>query len=183
MTDRITAIFDSESQAEQAVRELRSMGLSDDRLSVVARHGRDTATTGEGSVASREEAEDTGERTGKGLLAGAGVGAIFGLAASLIPGVGPFITAGWLANLLGATAGGIVSGAVVGGTAGAVAGALAKAGYSDDEARFYGEAVERGDIMVAVDTRDSALSEDRIRTVLRDHGGRFFRSEAEYRAA
>jgi hypothetical protein len=48
------------------------------------------------------------------LLAGAGVGALFGLAAALIPGAGPFIAAGTLASALGsAAAGGAVAGAIV----------------------------------------------------------------------
>ena len=76
--------------------------------------------------------------------------AAFGLAALLIPGVGPFITAGVLASALGATGGAIASGAIVGGASGALAGAFAKAGYSREEADFYGSTVERGGVLVAV---------------------------------
>jgi hypothetical protein len=65
------------------------------------------------------------------------------LAALAIPGVGPFITAGALATALGTTGGALAAGAIVGGTSGAIAGGLSKAGYSKDEAEFYGPAVER----------------------------------------
>jgi hypothetical protein len=84
--------------------------------------------------------------------AGAGAGLLFGLAALAIPGVGPFITAGALASALGTTGGALAAGAIVGGTSGAIAGGLSKAGYSKDEAEFYGPAVERGGVLVAVDT-------------------------------
>ena len=184
MINRVTAVFDTESQAEKAVSDLRREGVDDKQLSIVSRQGRGMAATGEGTTAeAAEETKDTGERAGKGALAGAGVGAIFGLAASLIPGVGPFITAGWLANLLGAVGGGIASGAIVGGTAGAVAGALAKAGYEEDEARFYGDAVERGNVLVAVDTANSDVSADRVRVILLENGGRFDRDQRAERAA
>lgn len=181
MADRITAVFDSEEHAEMAVRDLRDLGISDDRLSIVARHreGR-----GGGAVAEEtREGEDMGSGAGRGAATGAGIGALFGLAAALIPGIGPFITAGFLAELLGATAGGIASGAIVGGTAGAVAGALARAGYSEDEARYYGDAVERGGVMVAVDMEGSNFSHAQVRRVLADHGGRFHGEESARRAA
>ena len=62
----------------------------------------------------------------KAPLPALGVGALFGIAAALIPGVGPFITAGTLlATTLGAVGGGAVAGAVVGGTTGLIASALA----------------------------------------------------------
>lgn len=207
MADRITAVFDTEEQAERAIKDLRDYGITDDRLSVVMRHqegrgerrpagephGRrathagaarsDTDYRGEGDVshAGREDNEAGG--AGRGAAVGAGVGAIFGLAASLIPGIGPFITAGFLANVLGATAGAIVSGAVVGGTAGAVAGALARAGYSEEEASFYGDVVERGGVLVAVDMENSAVAHEQVRRILADHGGRFHGEESARRAA
>lgn len=227
MADRITAVFDNEKHAEMAVRDLRDMGITDDRLSIVARHHEDkqerrdagerrdtgesaarrladegvTADTdmgardtdggsrddadyrGEGDVSEAARGGDEAGGAGRGAAVGAGVGALFGLAASLIPGVGPFITAGFLANLLGATAGGVASGAIVGGTAGAVSGALARAGYGEDESRFYGDAVEKGGTMVAVDMTDSAVSHDQVRDVLSRHGGRFHGEEAARRAA
>ncbi|MHB9132646.1 MAG: hypothetical protein ACYDBB_16375 [Armatimonadota bacterium] len=185
MANRITAVFDDRSRAEQAVTELRRLGLRDDQLSVLTRQGKEMTTTGEGTMAEatspeREEHGDTAaERAGKGALAGAGVGTLFGLAAALIPGVGPFITAGWLATVLGSTAGGAAAGAIVGGTAGAIAGALSKAGYEESEAHYYGEAVERGDTLVAIDTTNSALTDDQIRSVLSQYGGRFYQRGQE----
>lgn len=161
--ERVTAVFQSEAQAEEAVSDLRSMGVSDAHLSFVSRH----------NEAGKDKATEVAEGAGTGLLAGAGVGALFGLAAAAIPGVGPFITAGWLATALGTTAGGAAAGAIVGGTSGAVAGALANAGYSHDEAEYYGEAVERGNVLVAVDTSSDYVAEQ-VESTLARHGGNIY---------
>ena len=171
-TNRVTAVFDSMSQAEQAVNALRQLGLRDDHLSILSRHN--DGSTGAGSAAAAaDHGDDAAKGAGTGLVAGAGVGALFGLAAALIPGVGPFITAGWLASSLGVAAGGAAAGAIVGGTTGAVAGALARAGYSEHEANYYGSAVESGNIVVAVDTTNSGFTNDQISGLLSQHGGRF----------
>jgi len=166
---RVTAVFDDRAQAERAVIELRRRGLSESEISIVSRRPDEVDVT---AVAAddRAGAEKTGERVAKGALAGVGVGTLFGLAAALIPGVGPFITAGALASALGATGGAIVSGAIVGGTSGALAAALTKAGYSREEAEFYGEAVERGGVLVAVDADN--VPAERLRIELEQSGGR-----------
>ncbi|HVF10343.1 MAG TPA: hypothetical protein VNA16_06055, partial [Abditibacteriaceae bacterium] len=156
---RVTAVFDSQAQAESAVNDLRSRGVSDAQLSFVSGHG------GGGAGAGAGDGGDAAEGAGKGLLAGAGVGALFGLGAALIPGVGPFITAGWLAASLGTAAGGAAAGAIVGATTGAVAGALARSGYSNEEAEYYGGAVEKGGVLVAVDAHGSA-TDDQVRSLL-----------------
>ena len=166
-TNRVTALFDSRAHAEQAVNELRQLGIGDAHLSIIARHDHDGIAN---SAAAHEAADDAGD-VAKGTLAGAGVGALFGIAAALIPGVGPFITAGTLlSTALGAVGGGAVAGAVVGGTTGLVASALAKAGYSEEEARHYGESIERGGTLVVVDAPN--YSTDQVRSILSRHGGR-----------
>ena len=172
-TNRVTAVFDSQTQAEAAIHELRAIGLSDANLSIISRHGETAAATGAGSAAdAAQHADDAADGAGKGLMAGAGVGALFGIAAALIPGVGPFITAGALATALGSVGGGAVAGAIVGGTTGAIAGALSRAGYDEHEANYYGSQVESGGIFVAVDV-DGTLSAEQVRDVLTRNGGRF----------
>jgi len=163
---RVTAVFDDRTQAERAISELRRRGIPDAQMSIVSRRPEDVDVT-----AGRAD-DKTGERVGKGALAGAGVGTLFGLAALLIPGVGPFITAGVLASALGATGGAIASGAIVGGTSGALAGAFSKAGYSRDEAEFYGSGVERGGVLGAVEADD--MSSERLRSELAQLGGRTY---------
>ena len=168
MLNRITAIFDSQQHAEQAVADLRTMGVNDANLSFVSRHN-------DGASGGGHDGHSAGDDAAKGLAAGAGVGALFGIAAALIPGVGPFITAGTLlTSALGAVGGGAAAGALVGGTTGAIAGALSHAGYDENEAGYYGSAVESGGVLVAVDTTGSSLSTDQVRSVLAQHGGRFY---------
>lgn len=168
-TDRVTAVFDNRSDAEQAISALRRLGVSDSQISVVAQQGDDMTATG--TMAETAHDDGTGERVGKGALAGGVTGALFGLAALAIPGVGPFISAGWLASALGATGGALAAGAIVGGTSGALAGLFAKAGYDEHEARYYGEAVERGGIFVAVDTSATAATAGEVRSIMTQYGG------------
>ena len=169
MLNRVTAVFDSQQHAEQAVSDLRSMGISDAHLSFVSQH------SGGAGGGNGHDGHSAGDDAAKGLAAGAGVGALFGIAAALIPGVGPFITAGTLlTSALGAVGGGAAAGALVGGTTGAIAGALSHAGYDENEAGYYGGAVESGGVLVAVDTTGSSVSADQVRSVLAQHGGRFY---------
>ena len=163
---RVTAVFDDRTQAEHAIAELRRGGISEKDMSIVSRRPDDVEVKGAPTD------DSAGERIGKGALAGAGVGTLFGLAALAIPGVGPFITAGVLASTLGATGGAVAAGAIVGGTSGALAGAFSKAGYSKEEAEFYGSTVERGGVLVAVESDD--VSTERLRSELVQLGGRTY---------
>ena len=78
----ISAVFDSRSEAESAVGELRGHGIDSARLSVIGRDeagGSAHVTDGEGVHAG----ESIGD-TVKGALGGAGIGAILGVAALAI---------------------------------------------------------------------------------------------------
>lgn len=156
---RISAVFDDQTQAEGAVNQLRNLGVRDAALSLVSRH----EPAGVGAA----------EGAGKGALAGAGVGTLFGLAAVLIPGIGPFITAGALASALGVTGGAAAAGAIVGGTSGAVAGALSRAGFTKEEADYYGDALEHGAVLVTVDT-NGGMERDAVGAILTQFGGRVY---------
>jgi hypothetical protein len=166
---RVSALFDSRADAERAITELRRMGVRDDDLSVVLRHDEGGAP----GAPPSGEVREVGSGAGKGAVVGAGVGALFGLASALIPGVGPLITAGALATVLGSTGGAMAAGAVVGGTTGAFAGGLARAGFTKEEAHYYGSAVERGEVLVAVDAAD-VTAEEQVRSELRQLGGRTY---------
>jgi hypothetical protein len=163
---RVTAVFDDRARAERAVTELRRLGVTDTDLSFVARNEEEAVAAGAG-------ADTAGKRAAKGAAAGAGAGLLFGLVALAIPGVGPFITAGGLFSALGATGGALASGAIVGGASGAIAGALSRAGYSKEESDFYGPSVERGGVLVAVDT-EGVVSADQAGEVLVRQGGRTY---------
>ena len=171
--NRISAVFDSRDRAEQALVELRQMGLQDQHVSVIARH-HDMAGGGGGgaTVADAPVREIDADKTGKGLAAGAGLGALFGLASAFIPGVGPFMAAGALAASIGTIGASTIAGAVVGGATGALAGALSRIGYTEEESHFYGPEVERGGYLVTIDLADDMVSRERVWEVLARHGGR-----------
>ena len=176
MTNRVTAVFDRREDAERAVDWLRSNGVPNDNISVLARHADETARVAKRTGAERvddDPGSDVARGAATGLAAGAGVGALFGLAAAMIPGIGPFITAGALANVLGAAGGGAVAGAIVGGTSGAIAGALAKWGLDEADAKYYAGEIERGGYFVAVDLDGTTLSRSEVEAAFRRFGGRF----------
>ena len=164
MTNRLTVLFDDRAHAEAAVNELMKLGVDHSKMSIVARHDNN-------GVAANGDGDHDDASVTKGTVAGMGVGALFGIAAALIPGVGPFITAGTLlSTALGAVGGGAVAGAVVGGTTGLIATALAKAGYDEHESAYYGQAVEGGSTLVAIDT--TGLNESAVKDVLSNYGAR-----------
>ena len=69
--NRVSAVFDSEAQAERAIVALRQLGVRDSQLSVVARHG-ETVPVGTGNAPVTEHGDTAGERMGTGALVGAG---------------------------------------------------------------------------------------------------------------
>jgi hypothetical protein len=167
------AIFDSRAAAERAVTELRDAGIPDRDISVVSFHEGETETKdGDGKVTETHSHGDN-KATGalKGLGAGGAVGAVAGLGALFIPGIGPFIAAGALAETLGAAgAAAVVSGAV-GATAGGLTGALVDYGLDRKHAEQYEKRIREGGVFVAVDTGGAEPRHRAARAVLRAAGG------------
>jgi uncharacterized membrane protein len=161
----VSAIFDSHSEAETAVRELRSAGVRDNALSVIAQHeGKNTTSDGGGNTTK----DDTGGLV-KGALGGAGVGALLGIAALAIPGVGPLAAAGAIAG--SAIPEGAAIGAAAGAATGGLTGLLTKHGVSDDDASYYEQRINSGGVFVSVDTSDAGISSETARDILYRSGG------------
>ncbi len=161
--ERITAVFDSTEEAQATVKDLKAEGIPEANIGLITRSP------------NGEVHEETGEGLSKGAAVGGGLGAALGLGAGVatgfIPGAGPFIAAGVLTSWLGTVAGSAVSGAVVGGTTGALAGALEeRAGYSKGEAEYYGDLIERGGTLVAVDVSGPVREQDVMASVKQHHG-------------
>ncbi|MGV3615034.1 MAG: hypothetical protein ACO1SV_06840 [Fimbriimonas sp.] len=171
MKNIVSAVFDTQAQAEQALQRLRASGIADNHVSIVAQHANDL-TTGHAEVRDLDDHDNKASGMAKGALAGAGVGALFGLAALAIPGVGPFITAGALAEALGVTGGAIASGAIVGGAAGGLSGLLMDYGVSKDDAAYYEQRLHQGGVFMAVDVTGMPQNEQVVRSVLQQAGGR-----------
>lgn len=133
MTTTVLGIFDDAQQARRAMEQVRRDFLNIEDLSIITR------ATESGEPVS----DDDHVTAGKGAAVGALWGGVVGLAALLIPGVGPFIAGGALfAGLTGAAAG-----AIVGGIAGALVDSI---GISADEARQYEQLVQEGMTLIAV---------------------------------
>lgn len=169
----VSAAFTNRADAESAMNELRRIGVPDSAISVVAQQGNQTTATGDMADAGKG-----GNDAVKGMTIGAGVGALFGLAALAIPGVGPFITAGFLAEAFGVAGGATVAGAIVGGTSGGLAGALTDHGYDEASAKYYAGQVQNGATFVTVNTQapvatGGAINAQGVRELFQRFNGSF----------
>lgn len=162
----VSAVFDSHSEAESAVRQLREAGVRDSALSVIAR--RDSGG-GDYGDANTHEAREKGEGLVKGALAGGGVGALLGIAALAIPGMGPLAAAGAIAASAIPEAAAIGAGA--GALAGGLTGLLTKHGVSEEDARYYEGRINEGGVFVSVDTDESGIGREAAQDILYRHGG------------
>ena len=161
----VSAVFDSDQEAERAVSELRQAGVGDSALSVIAQHeGRTTTRTGDGELT-----DDDHRNLLRGILGGGALGAGLGIAALAIPGVGPLAAAGAIAA--SAVPGAAAIGATVGAAAGTLNEALKKHGVSDDDASYYGERIQSGGVFVSIDADGSGVDEETAREILYRNGG------------
>lgn len=145
----VTGLYDSYSDARDAVKALENAGVPSDHISIVSNKDGKEDVEGQGNNA----AEGAGTGAGIGAVAGGAGGLLTGLGMLAIPGVGPVVAAGWLA----ATAAGAVAGAVVGGAAGGIVGAMIESGVSEKDAHLYAEGVRRGGAVVA-----AKVDEDKV---------------------
>lgn len=171
MTQTITRLFNSHSEAIQAVRELERAGVPESDISLIGNNQeswheeRSFAPRADGEEVAEEAAEGAGTGAMVGGALGGGAGLLAGLGLLAIPGIGPVAAAGWL----GATLIGAAAGAATGGVAGGLIGALTEAGVPDEEAHVYAEGVRRGGTLVAVRTEEANAS--RVQQALDTFGG------------
>lgn len=144
----VSAMFDSNADAERAVAELRQLGVSDADLSLIAQ-SKGTMTTREGGGEITDE-----EHTSilRGILGGGALGAGLGVAALAIPGVGPLAALGAIAA--SAVPEAMAIGAVAGAAVGTFNEALKKHGVSDEDAAYYGERLKTGGVLVTVNANN-----------------------------
>jgi hypothetical protein len=163
----VTGIFKSRGEAEDVVRELRSLNIPEKDIGFL------TPEMSDEELEARAQIIDT-ERPGLGKAMGAAVGgamgaaggATLGIAAATlaVPGVGPIIAAGVIgAAVLGAA--GAATGAVAGD---AVEEALGE-GLPHENLFIYEEALRRGNsvVLAFVDEGDNA---DPAREIMQRHG-------------
>lgn len=161
----VSAVFDDRAEAERAVSELRSAGIQDSAISLVGRPDEDRPSS---------DGDDDGDGHSKGgiaaSVAGGGVaGAILGVAALAIPGVGPLAAAGAIAASAVPAAAGI--GAAVGATGGAIAKMLTDHDVDGRDAEYYEERIQSGGVFVSVDTGQTEGLGETAREILYRCGG------------
>lgn len=160
---KASAMFDTHAEAERAVSELRSMGLNDSDLSVIAHHGgTTTARSGDGEITDEHH-----RNVLRGILGGGALGAGLGVAALAIPGVGPLAAAGAIAAAAVPEAIGV--GAVLGAIGGTLNETLTKHGISEDDATYYNDRLTDGAVVVTVE--DTGVDTASVRDILYRNGG------------
>jgi len=162
----VSAVFDDRSEAERAAAELRSAGVPDSALSVIARR---EGTEGDFGDADTHEVDDRAEGAVKGALVGGGAGALLGIAALAIPGVGPLAAAGAIAASAVPEAAAIGAGA--GALAGGLTGLLTEHGVDEEDARYYKERIHSGGIFLSVDADEASVDSETVREILWRNGG------------
>lgn len=162
----VAGIFNSTAEAERALEGLRSVGIGDERVSLL--------TPGTSQEKLDEVPTTETEQPGMGTAIGGAVGGALGVAGGLhigaavasllVPGVGPVLAAGLVgAALLGA--GGAATGVFAGG---ALEDSMAK-GLPHDELFVYEDALRRGRTVVLAVTDDEEQA-DSARGVIAQAG-------------
>jgi hypothetical protein len=152
MERTIIGVFSNRDKAEEAITDLRALGINDSDISYIYSSEGQTVTEDGG-----------GTKAGSGAAAGATTGTILGAIAGLavangiLPGLGSLFVAGPLAAALGLTgaAATTAAGAVTGLAAGGFLGALMGLGVKEEEAKVYEERVKLGGILVTARTSDA----------------------------
>lgn len=149
MNEQVYGVFNSLENAERAISALKDHGVSGNEVSVVRRSDGSGLPQVENAADSALSTTSPGDVVA-GALKGGAAGLALGVMASAvlltIPGIGPILAAGPITAALGATAVATAAGA----TAGGVIGSLVDQGVPEQAATLYGEAIGRGDILVAV---------------------------------
>ena len=156
----VVGMFDTRGEAESAIERLQARGFNRDSISVAMKDRKETA-----AFAASSGAHDlSGEGATAGLVSGAGVGVLVGLAIAgstvILPGIGTFLIGGPLAAAL--------TGAGIGAASGGLIGGLIGAGIPESEAEHFSAGMERGLVLVAAHVPADESAE--VRKVLDEAG-------------
>jgi len=159
--DAVTGIFFSQSEAEDAVKDLRATGIPADKITLLT----------PGHIQNLEALPvDSTEQPGMGKAMGALLGAATGLSggallvAAVIPGVGPVTAAGLLGGAILAAAGATVGASVGGSMENSVS-----EGLPEDEIFVYEDALRKGRTVLIAFAQDEPQAEQ-LRELLRMKG-------------
>jgi uncharacterized membrane protein len=162
MPKTVVAIFDNQSYAENAAKQIKDQGLRTEDISIVAREGDDA---GKGLDATMGTTMGTGRRgindnISDGVITGGILGGLAGLligaGSMVVPGLGIVAAAGPITGLL--------SGAVTGG----IVGGLVDLGIPEKRSRQYEADIKAGKILFSMKTDDEKV--DQVASILRNNG-------------
>jgi hypothetical protein len=149
----VVGLFDSRSGAESAINRLLGDGVDRDSISIAMKDAREASSLSEDTGTNDLSAEGATA----GVVSGAGVGALVGIAligsTVLLPGLGTFLIGGPIAAAL--------TGAGIGAASGGLIGGLIGAGIPEDEAEHYSAGIDRGGIFVSANVPDGKVAESR----------------------
>lgn len=154
----VLALFDDPATAATAARDLRTLGVARERVSIVARsHDEEGAIARASGASPGSEIEDSAPASRFGELSAHLLAAI----ALVMPGIGPIVADGPLAAGLGEAAGHL---------AGGLARTLEAAGLAPDAADAYEAQVKNGAVLVGAHVDQAQVTP--ARDVLAGTGGR-----------
>jgi hypothetical protein len=144
----VTATFKTRLAAEDALRRLEALGVSDRQISMLSTD----ETRGRSLTLEPHSQVDQGVAGGAtaGGLIGAALGAMAIAGTLAIPGLNIVVTGALVGSLAG-----LATGAVAGG----IVGGLIGAGIPEYEAKIYEKEIRNGAILLAVEARDSKEKE------------------------
>ena len=152
----VLALFDEAAAAARAARALRDLGVSRERVSIVARsHDEEGAIATAADASPGSEIEDSAPASRLGELGAHVLSAI----ALVMPGIGPIVADGPLAAGLGEAAGHL---------AGGIARTLASAGLPEAEAAAWERRIDDGAFLLGAHTDDRFVQ--RIRETMQKNG-------------
>ena len=145
MKSSALCLVDTEAQADAIVGKLRSIGFSDDDISVLFSDKGSTRDFAHKKETKMPEGATVGASAG-GVVGGT-IGLLAGIGTLAIPGLGPFIAAGPIMAAL--------SGGAIGAGVGGLSGALIGLGIPEYEAKRYEGKVKEGGILISVHSENN----------------------------
>jgi len=167
----VIGLFNTMDDAQRAVHALIDSGFRREGISLVARDERGQPVRQNAVGDTESAAEGAGAGAVGGTVVGGAIGLLIGAGLLTIPGIGPVLAAGPLAAAIGtatAAAGAGALGAGLGAATGGLVGGLIGAGVPEDEANYYNQSVQRGNVLVSATIDNSSAAS--ARDLMHRHG-------------
>ncbi len=150
--NKMTAIFRTREDAENAYQELLDRGYTRDEISILMSEETRTRYSGTALEHGSKAAEGFGTGAAVGGAVGAIIGAIVAIGTSIVlPGFGLIVAGPLAAALVGAGAGGATGGLV---------GALIGWGIPEDTVQHYESGLREGSIVLGFEPRNAAEADE-----------------------